>query len=87
MSEPNQDFEIHKLPKTRRAIRDMLREGQGKHMIHGFTEVDVTLPRQRIQEYKAKTGERISFTAFIATCLGKAVAENKIMHGYLNWIC
>lgn len=85
MSNLSQDFEIRNLPKTRRAISDMLREGQSKHMIHGFTEIDVTIPRQRIREHKEITGERISFTAFIATCLAQAVDENKLMHGYLNW--
>jgi len=91
MSETNahktmtQEFEVHSLPKTRLAISDMLREGQLKHMIHGFTEVDVTIPRQRIEEHKKVTGERISFTAFIATCLAQAVDENKTVHGYLDW--
>jgi pyruvate/2-oxoglutarate dehydrogenase complex dihydrolipoamide acyltransferase (E2) component len=42
-------------------------------------EVDVTRAREFLQEHKAKTGESLSFTAFIVTCLGKAVDENKVV--------
>jgi pyruvate/2-oxoglutarate dehydrogenase complex dihydrolipoamide acyltransferase (E2) component len=45
-------------------------------------ELDVTLPRQHIREYKARTGESLSFTAFVIYCLGKAVDEDKRMHAY-----
>ena len=60
----------------------MLREGQKKHIVHALVEVDVTMARQYIREHKAKTGESLSFTAFIIACLSKAVDENKIMHAY-----
>ncbi len=66
-------FERTPLPRTRPAIRDMLRVGHRKHMIHGMTEVDVTHARQLIQEHKDKTGEIFSFTAFFVTCLAIAV--------------
>ncbi len=82
MKENPDSFDVIPLPKTRRAISDMLREGQKKHMIHGLMEVDVTKPRQYIREHKARTGETLSFTAFITTCLAQAVDENKIVHGY-----
>jgi pyruvate/2-oxoglutarate dehydrogenase complex dihydrolipoamide acyltransferase (E2) component len=79
MSDP---FEVMPLPKTRRAIRDMLRVGQRKHMIHGMLEIDVTHARQWSKRQKEITGETLSFTAFIVTCLAKAVDENKIVQGY-----
>jgi galactokinase len=60
-------FERIPLPRTRRAIRDMLRVDHRKHMIHGMTEVDVTHAGQLIQEHKDKTDETFSFTAFIVT--------------------
>ena len=82
MKENPDSFNVIPLPKTRRAISDMLREGQKKHMIHGLMEINVTKPRQYIREHKARTGETLSFTAFITTCLAQAVDENKIMHGY-----
>jgi pyruvate/2-oxoglutarate dehydrogenase complex dihydrolipoamide acyltransferase (E2) component len=56
-----------------------------KHMIHGLVEVDVSEPRRKIREYKARTGETLSFTAFVLTCLGRAVDEDRSLHAYRNW--
>lgn len=56
-----------------------------QHMIHGFLEVDVTVPRRMLHEFKARTGERVSFTAFILACLGQAVEADKRVHAYRTW--
>jgi pyruvate/2-oxoglutarate dehydrogenase complex dihydrolipoamide acyltransferase (E2) component len=61
------------------------RMGRQKHTIHGLVEFDVTRPRQYIREHKARTGETLSFTAFILSCLGKAVETNKDVHAYRDW--
>src|SRR6266487_6926387 len=54
-----------------------MRSVQRTPMIHGLVEVDVTRARAFLRDHKVKTGESLSFTAFIAMCLGKAVDENK----------
>jgi pyruvate/2-oxoglutarate dehydrogenase complex dihydrolipoamide acyltransferase (E2) component len=46
-------------------------------MIHGLLEVDVTKARAHLREHQAKTGESLSFTAFLIACLAKAVDEHK----------
>jgi pyruvate/2-oxoglutarate dehydrogenase complex dihydrolipoamide acyltransferase (E2) component len=76
------DFKVVPLPDVRHAISDMLHEGKKKHMIHGLFEVDVTVPRQTIRDHREKTGEKLSFTAFLITCLAQAVDEDRIMHAY-----
>lgn len=43
--------------------------------IHCITEVDVTEPRRLLREYKARTGEALSFTAYVVTCLAQTVSE------------
>ncbi|HEX8729739.1 MAG TPA: 2-oxo acid dehydrogenase subunit E2 [Ktedonobacterales bacterium] len=48
-----------------------------KAMIHGLFEADVTKARAALQNHKAKTGETLSFTAFLITCLAKVVDEDK----------
>lgn len=53
-----------------------------KPMIHGLFEVDVTRPREALRAYKARTGESLSFTAFLATCLAKAVDEHKAVQAF-----
>jgi pyruvate/2-oxoglutarate dehydrogenase complex dihydrolipoamide acyltransferase (E2) component len=48
-------------------------------------EIDVTVPRRILRDYKARTGESVSFTAFIITCLARAIEMNKEVHAFLNW--
>lgn len=43
--------------------------------IHILTEVDVMEPRRLIREHREHTGERLSLTAYIVTCLARAIAE------------
>ena len=56
-----------------------------KHTIYALIDVDVTEPRRMIQEHKARTGEALSFTAFVIACLGNAIDQNKRMHAYRDW--
>ena len=51
-------------------------------MIHGLLEVDVTKARAFLRDHQATTGEALSFTAFLITCLGKAVDEHKAVHAF-----
>jgi pyruvate/2-oxoglutarate dehydrogenase complex dihydrolipoamide acyltransferase (E2) component len=78
------EHDIVPFPRSRQIVIDFMRLGRQQHTIHGLVEIDVTVPRRIIRERKAKTGENLSFTAFIATCLGKAVDRNKIVHAYRN---
>jgi pyruvate/2-oxoglutarate dehydrogenase complex dihydrolipoamide acyltransferase (E2) component len=66
----------------RRVLEIMYPSVQRKPMIHGLLEVDVTKARTFLQEQKAKTGEALSFTAFIITCLAHAVDEDKSLQAY-----
>ncbi len=79
-----QDAEYYLIPysKMRRANTATLRFFQRKPMMHGLLEVDVTKAREFLQEQKARTGERLSFTAFIIGCVGKAVDEQKAVQAY-----
>jgi len=69
-------------PITQRVIAALQRFAEHKHLIHALTEGDVTAPRQVIREQKARGEEPLSFTAFIAACLGKAVGEDKAVQAY-----
>ncbi len=67
-------------PKLRRVLALMYRSVQHKHMVHGLIEVDVTEVRRSIEQYRVSTGERISFTAFLISCVARAVDENKLLN-------
>jgi pyruvate/2-oxoglutarate dehydrogenase complex dihydrolipoamide acyltransferase (E2) component len=61
---------------------DLCDLGQLQNTIHGFVEVDVTEPRACLREHKARTGESLSFTGFVAHCLSQAVAEDKEVQAF-----
>ena len=78
-------YQVSPFPRERQATVQGGRLASRKHTIHALIEVDVTQPRRLIRDYKARTGNALSFTAFIIACLAKAIDENKWMHAYRNW--
>jgi len=67
-------------PKLRRVLALMYPAVQRAHKTRGLIEVDVTEARQYLRDHEAKTGESLSFTAFITACLAHAVDENKALN-------
>ena len=85
MAKNNENYQTVPFPRIRRLMVDGGRLARQKHLIHGLIEMDVTRARQAIRDHKAKTGEALSFTAFVMTCLGRAVDMNKYMQAYRTW--
>jgi pyruvate/2-oxoglutarate dehydrogenase complex dihydrolipoamide acyltransferase (E2) component len=85
MSEIDPGYTTIPYPKIRRLMVDGGRLGRQKHVVHGLVEMDVTRARQAIRDYKERTGETLSFTAFVLACLGQAIEMNKHMHAYRDW--
>lgn len=81
----NSGYQVIPFPKIRRLMVDGGRLARQKHLIHGLVEIDVTDARRLIREHKTKTGEALSFTAFIISCLGRTVDMNKHMQAYRTW--
>lgn len=82
MKPRNAGYRVVSYPKYRRFSAAAYRSVSHKPMIHGLIEVDVTKPRAILRDYKARTGESLSFTAFLATCLAKAVDEHKAVQAF-----
>src|SRR6516162_5976280 len=76
------EYQLIPYPKMRRANGATLRLFQRKPMMHGLIEVDVTKAREFLREQRERTGESLSFTAFIIGCVGKAVDEQKAVQAY-----
>ncbi|RPI26138.1 MAG: dehydrogenase [Chloroflexota bacterium] len=77
-------YHVTDLAPGRRAFINALDLSGPKHLMYGLLEVDVTIPRQLIAEHKAYTGENLSFTGFLVSCLAHAVDENKEVQAYLK---
>jgi pyruvate/2-oxoglutarate dehydrogenase complex dihydrolipoamide acyltransferase (E2) component len=78
-------FRVEPIPRARRFSLDAGYLGRRRHIVHGLVEVDVTEARRALREHRAATGERLSFTAFVVHCLGRAVEEHPHLHAYRNW--
>jgi len=81
----NGTYQVISFPKARRLITDIGRLGNNKPVIRGLLEIDVTKPRRIIREHRERTGEKLSFTAFLTACTGKAVDSDKNLHAYRDW--
>jgi pyruvate/2-oxoglutarate dehydrogenase complex dihydrolipoamide acyltransferase (E2) component len=78
-------YTVLPFPSERQLIVEGGRVSAQKHTVVGLLEVDVTTARRFLREHKARTGESLSFTAFVIACLAKAVGENKAVHAYRDW--
>jgi len=78
-------YTVVPFPRERQIVVDGLAIGARRHVVHGLLEVDVTRARQFIREHKARTGETLSFTAFIVACLAHALSANRSVQAYRDW--
>ena len=68
------------VPKSRTLIIENCELALQKHRMIGLFEADITDARRTLHEYKDRIGESISFTGWIAACIGKALDEHKQVH-------
>jgi len=76
---------VRPFPRGRGEIIDALEVGVRRHMVHALLELDVTRPRQRIRDHEARTGERLSFTAFVVASLARAIDRDRRLHACRDW--
>ncbi|MDX1687265.1 MAG: 2-oxo acid dehydrogenase subunit E2 [Candidatus Promineifilaceae bacterium] len=77
-------YHVVDLAPGRRAWLNALDLSGPTHWMVGLLEVDVTVPRQIMGAHKARTGETLSFTGFLVSCLARAVDEDKTVQAYLK---
>ncbi len=82
MSEKAAPYSIVELPPARRFMANLLDMGGPKHFMYGLLEVDVTVARQHIAQHKLFTGESLSFTGYLISCLARALDEDKAVQAY-----
>lgn len=70
-------YTVERFPKFRELVSESVKSGKKMNHVAGLVEVDVTETRETIRAYKEKTGEQLSFTAFVISCAARAAEENK----------
>ena len=78
-------FQVIPKSRTHRVVEAALEVGARRHLVHALVEVDVTGPRRRLLEHRARTGEALSFTAFLVGCLARAVEAHPRVHACRDW--
>jgi pyruvate/2-oxoglutarate dehydrogenase complex dihydrolipoamide acyltransferase (E2) component len=82
MDKKQESIHIVELPKNRRGMAAFQELKAGRHSMYALLEVDITLAATYIEEYKARTGERLSFTGYLINCLAHAVEQDKTVQSY-----
>jgi pyruvate/2-oxoglutarate dehydrogenase complex dihydrolipoamide acyltransferase (E2) component len=78
-------YRVETLHPFRQLVMDGMELAGRKHCIHGIVQVDISKARDRLRLIKEKTGQKLSFTGFIAYCCARAVEEDKYVHAYFDW--
>ncbi len=85
MTKAAEGYRVEPFPRIRLPMVDGGRLGRQRHTIHGLAEVDITDTRKALRSYRLRTGQPISFTAYIVACIGHAVGKYSYMNAYRNW--
>ncbi|HEY9594385.1 MAG TPA: 2-oxo acid dehydrogenase subunit E2, partial [Spirochaetia bacterium] len=76
-------YHVIDFPVTRLSTADVGRFGLKKHYMFGLLEVDVTDARRRLRELR-RSGEEVSFTAWMIKTIGDCAARNPLVHA-VRW--
>jgi pyruvate/2-oxoglutarate dehydrogenase complex dihydrolipoamide acyltransferase (E2) component len=68
-------YEEKPFPKIQNSVGDIFEFSRSKYYVLGLVEADVTLAQEKMEQRRAKMGESLSFTAWIAKCLAQTISE------------
>lgn len=77
-----QGYQIVPITMNRRMVAASASVGREQNNIQSIIEVDISKPRHLIAEHQQQTGEKLSLTAYIVTCLAQAVAEHPLLNAF-----
>jgi pyruvate/2-oxoglutarate dehydrogenase complex dihydrolipoamide acyltransferase (E2) component len=67
---------------NRRMVAASATVGREQNSIHAIVELDITDPRRLMREHRQQTGERLSLTAYVVTCLARALVEHPNLNSF-----
>ncbi|MHA1720350.1 MAG: 2-oxo acid dehydrogenase subunit E2 [Promethearchaeota archaeon] len=73
----NGSYTERKISRMHQVIDDYTTESKSKNLIWAFTEADITEAQKKLRTHKERTGERISFTAFLIACFARSAEKYK----------
>ncbi len=76
------EYDIIPFPRSRKLEVDALELASKRHIIHGFLEVDVTVPRRILKGTSGTDGHPLSFTAYVIACYARAINAHPTVQAY-----
>jgi pyruvate/2-oxoglutarate dehydrogenase complex dihydrolipoamide acyltransferase (E2) component len=73
------------VPWVRRLVIDAGRAAHRRHAVHGLFEVDITSARGSLHKHHERTGEQLSLTAYVVSCVARAVAADPSVQAYRDY--
>lgn len=80
----NKDYISVPLTINRRAVIASATVTKEKNTIHSFSEIDITEPRHRIKKHFEDTGEKLSLTAYIVSCLAQTIKDYPQFNSFIK---
>lgn len=80
----NKPFHKEKLSFLRKAVIASASITKQKNTIHSFTELDVSIPKRLINDYKEKHGVKLSFTGYIVSCLATVLKKHPRLNSFIS---
>lgn len=74
------DHTVVTFPASRLFTIDIGVLGSQRHHVKALVELDVTKARRLIKRLKEREGRRVSFTAWMLTCIARALDEHRTVH-------
>jgi pyruvate/2-oxoglutarate dehydrogenase complex dihydrolipoamide acyltransferase (E2) component len=75
-------YQVVPLSMNRRMMAATLDIARQQNNIQAIVEVDISEPRRIIKEHRQVTGESLSFSAYVVTCLAGAITEYPQMNAF-----
>ncbi len=80
----NKGYRSETLSFNRQVVTASASVTKEKNTIHCITETDISVPRHLIKEHLEKTGEKISFTAYIVGCLANVIRDHPELNSFIK---
>lgn len=80
----NAGFKKVKLSFLRQAVIASASITKQKNAIHNVTEIDISIPRKLIEQYKNRNNESLSFTGYIAKCFASTISKHPNLNSFIS---
>ena len=77
-------YSTEPLSFNRKAVRASASVTSAKNTFHSLTEVDITLVREMMKTHFDKTGNKLSLTAYVVTCLAHTINDHPHLNAFIK---